>query len=463
MKHCFNIAMLFAATLASYSQSLNYQDLALLFSENNQNGSARFTGMSGAFGAVGGDISAININPAGIAVYTTSAFSATLNSRNTSNTANYYNSIQTTEEQFFNLSQAGGVFVFDSGHDNGWTKVAVGVNFRVSKDFRDGFLADGNSGIATFTQYPLDNNTIPVDYHLGKEQQFSSRTTGDLSEINIAFSAVHDHKLYIGGGFNTYDLNFSQSTLLTEYNTDGNNNNLNATLYQENSTTGTGISLNAGFIYKLTQNFRVGLAYQTPTWFTEVLQDTNYGFDRNNQIDIDLFQGETTYIEGDNRPYTEYNDRQLIAYRLKTPSKFTASGAFVFGKKGLVSMDYTHKNFSSIKLTQQNFSQENQFFQNELRNTHNLTIGTEWRMDRLSIRGGYSYEQSPLKKGSNIENITGYSVGGGYHFGNTKLDLSFSNSNRDTAYNFYAQFNAINAAKLTTDNKTITATLTFNL
>ena len=95
MKHFFNIAMLFAATLASYSQSLNYQDLALLFSENNQNGSARFTGMSGAFGAVGGDISAININPAGIAVYTTSAFSATLNSRNTSNTANYYNSIQT--------------------------------------------------------------------------------------------------------------------------------------------------------------------------------------------------------------------------------------------------------------------------------------------------------------------------------------------------------------------------------
>ena len=463
MKSFFTVAMLFAASLTSYSQSLGFQDLALLFSENNQNGSARFTGMSGAFGAIGGDISAINVNPAGIAVYTSSAFSATFNSRNTRNTANYYATARTTEDQFFNISQAGGVFVFNSGHNNGWTKVAVGVNYRIAKDFSNNFNAKGNSSIATFRQYPLDQNEVPIDYGIGNEQRFSSITNGELSEINIAFSAVHNHQLYVGGGLNTYDLNFTQITSLREENTDGNDNNLSATLFQENSTAGTGISLNAGFIYKLTQNFRVGLAYQTPTWFTEILQDTNYGFDRNNQIDIDLFQGETTYVEGNQSPYTEYNDRQLIAYRLKTPSKFTASGAVVFGKKGLVSVDYTHKNFRGMKLTQEDFSLENQFFQNELKNTHNLTIGTEWRMDRLSVRGGYSYEQSPLKNGLNTENITGYSVGGGYHFGNTKIDLSFSDRNRDTRYNFYTQFNNIKAATLTTDNRTITATLTFNL
>ncbi len=36
-----------------------YVDYALKFSSNNYSGTARFTGMSGAFGALGGDFSSI--------------------------------------------------------------------------------------------------------------------------------------------------------------------------------------------------------------------------------------------------------------------------------------------------------------------------------------------------------------------------------------------------------------------
>ena len=36
---------------------------------DNSVGSARFQSMGGAFGALGGDLSAININPAGSAVF----------------------------------------------------------------------------------------------------------------------------------------------------------------------------------------------------------------------------------------------------------------------------------------------------------------------------------------------------------------------------------------------------------
>ena len=65
----YKLIFFITATFTIQSQSLGYQDLALLFSGNDNNGSARFVAMSGAFGAVGGDISAMNINPAGIAVY----------------------------------------------------------------------------------------------------------------------------------------------------------------------------------------------------------------------------------------------------------------------------------------------------------------------------------------------------------------------------------------------------------
>ena len=75
MKYLLSISIFLTVTFSSYSQSLGYQDLSVLFSQNDDNGSARFTGMSGAFGALGGDVSSININPAGISVFNNSTFS----------------------------------------------------------------------------------------------------------------------------------------------------------------------------------------------------------------------------------------------------------------------------------------------------------------------------------------------------------------------------------------------------
>ena len=61
----------------------------------------------------------------------------------------------------------------------------------------------------------------------------------------MAFSSVHLNKLYVGFALNFYDLNFSQQTLLTEFNSDVNENELDVDLYQETITTGSGFSANA--------------------------------------------------------------------------------------------------------------------------------------------------------------------------------------------------------------------------
>ena len=461
MKRFLIIAIVFAATFTSYSQALGYQDLGILFSENDENGSARYTSMSGAFGALGGDLSSININPAGLAVFKNSAFSGTFNSRKTDITSTYYGSSLTTQEQFFNLSQAGAVLVFDTAYNSEWSKFAMGFNYRVTKDFANGFLAQGNSGIATFTEFPLDNNTPKIDYNIADEQQFRNNYGGDITELNIAFSAVHQKKLYIGASVNFYDLNFNQFATLTEFNNDGNGNDLDANFYQENFTSGTGFSLNAGFIYKLHPNFRFGLAYQTPTWYTELFEESNI-------VNNDGFLGDTEIIVSNNN--TVYDNTsggffpsQELLYKLKTPSKLTASAALIFGKNGLLSLDYSNKNYKNIQLSGgANFTTENQFFQNELRNTHNFNVGTEWRFDRFSVRGGYRFEQNPDKLALDTDNIEGYSVGGGYNFGSFKLDFSYSDSNRTSPYNFYSGFN-VNAANLDINNKVFTATVTMNL
>ena len=461
MKKYITIAILFAVSITSYSQSLGYQDLGVLFSENDNNGSARFTAMSGAFGALGGDVSVMNINPAGIAVFKNSVFSGTANSRNSSIISNYYGNSLTTQDQFVNLSHAGAVLVFDSAYNSEWSKFAIGFNYRITKDFTDSFLAQGNSGVATFTEFPLDTNNPKIDYNIADEQRFTNNYNGEISELNIAFSSVHQNKLYIGLGLNFYDLNFSQQSQLTEFNSDANNNELDANFYQENLTTGTGFSANAGFIYKAHQSFRFGVSYQTPTWFTEIIETTNI-------TDNDGYFGDTNIaVSNENVVYDNtsggFFPTQELLYRLKTPSKLTASAAFIFGKNGLLSFDYINKNYQNMKLTNGVFTQENQFFQNELRNTHSYNVGTEWRLDRFSVRGGYKFEQNPDKLAKDSDNLKGYSLGAGYNFGSFKLDFSYSDNNRTGIYNFYPQFNTVNPAELQIDNRTITATVTLNL
>jgi long-subunit fatty acid transport protein len=460
MKNFVTVAALLAVVLTSHSQSLGYQDLAVLFSQDDANGTARFASMSGAFGALGGDISVMNINPAGLAVFNNSLFSGSFNSRNIDIRADYYGTSRKNQDQFLNLSQAGAVLVFDNAYKSDWSKFAIGFNYRITKDFTNGFEARGNSGVPTFRDFPLDENTETIDYNIAEEQRFFNNYIGEITELNIAFSSVYKNKLYLGAALNFYDLNFSQRSTLFEFNRDVDGNTLDANLYQENFTSGGGFSLNVGFIYKANENIRFGLSYQTPTLFSELLEESNI-------LDNDGFMGDTEITVSNNNSsydntYGGNLPTQRFTYRLKTPSKLTASAAFIFGKKGLLSIDYSNKKYQNTKLSNADFSNENQFFQNELRNTHSFNVGSEWRFERFSIRGGYRFEQSPDRLALDSDHVKGYSFGGGYNFGNFKLDFAYSDNNRTAPYNFYPGFN-VNSANLSIDNRIFTTTFTINL
>jgi len=460
MKRFYLLAIFFASTLVSFSQSLGYQDLGLLFSQNDQNGTARFTSMAGAFGALGGDLSSMNINPAGLSVFTNSLFTGTINSRASNINSNYYNTNTNSQNQFINLSQIGAVLVFESAYSKDWSKFAIGFNYRIAKDFADSFVTEGNSGITTFTEFPLDTNQDPIQYNIADSQRFENNYGGNLSELNLGFSSVFQNSLHVGLSFNFYGLTFNQRATLYEFNSDIDGNELEAKLYQENFTTAGGFSANLGFIYKAHQNIRFGLSYQTPTWFSEIMEETNIvnneGF--NGDAEISVSNDNVIY---DNTTGNFFPTQELI-YRFRTPSNLTASAAFIFGKNGLISIDYSHKGFNNIQLSGANFREENQFFQNELRNTNNLNIGSEWRFDRFSVRGGYMFEQNPDKLSINSDNITGYSFGGGYNFNNFKLDFSYRDNNRTGVYNFYSGFD-VNSTELNINNKIFTTTLTISL
>ena len=349
-----------------------------------------------------------------------------------------------------------------------WSKFALGANYRITKDFSDGFFTSGNSGLATFREYPIDVNDPALEFNNTTGQRFDNTYNGEITEMNFALSSVYQKKLFLGVSLNFYELNFLQESLLTEFNNDGNGNDLTVDLFQSNIIAGTGFSANLGFIYKTSNNFRFGLAYQTPTWYTNIIQDTN--FDPASLADANINDiGDTTYFFNDDRSYTETNNLFFADYALRTPSKLTTSAAYIFGKSGLISVDYTRRYFSNINLNSNdilmdNFNLENQFFQNELRNTNNLNIGTEWRFDRLSLRGGYRYEQAPDSLAIASDDLTGYSLGAGYDFGNFRIDFAYSNNNRTAAYNFYPQPDfEVQSAELSLDNRVFTTSISFHL
>ncbi|CAM1334016.1 OmpP1/FadL family transporter [Tenacibaculum aestuariivivum] len=460
MKLFLTFAILIASTFTSFSQSLNYNELGILFSEDANYGTARFEAMSGAFGALGGDISSLAINPAGASITKKSVFSATLNNKNTQYSSMYYGNTNNTQNNEFNISQAGGIFSFKTAYNSDWNRFALSFNYRLKKDFNSFYTANGNSGEAYFTEH-LNDTSITFDNP--QEQHLENKTSGQSSVFSIGFSSVHQNKLFVGATLNFHSTEFNQLVKLNEFNNDDNENTLDAFNAQDSNFNANGFSLNLGFIYKFNQNIRIGLAYETPTWHGEVRERSNLIAYNDNDIIFKNYIGYFDLIAPnvDNN----YEENPLFiesVYNLRTPSKVTASGAYVFGKNGLISVDYTYKDYTNTKFSGGNFSEQNTAFANNYQNTQILNIGTEWRFDKMSIRGGYHYEKNPnllLGGNTNKDNISGFSTGLGYNFGNTKFDLSYSKRENKQFYTVY------NTGDLTVNKNTtsISGTLTFNL
>ena len=85
---------------------------AVRYANNNLTGTARFTALSGAFGALGGDFSSLNVNAAGGAVFLRNQITFTLSNSSVQNNTNYFGSNASTCDTSYDLNQIGSVFVF---------------------------------------------------------------------------------------------------------------------------------------------------------------------------------------------------------------------------------------------------------------------------------------------------------------------------------------------------------------
>ena len=476
---------------------------AVRFSQSEIQGTARFRALSGAFGALGGDMSAVSANPAGSAVFSQSHATFTGSNMDSKNSTNYFGTVTDTNSSNFDINQGGAAFVFANRNSNSpWKKFTLGLAYDRTNNFDDVWNAVGrntnNQSIDLyFSNYAdgvrlgdisvLDGEFIEDAYAdignafgFGHQQAFlgyqafileadaddDENTTyfsnladgtfdhdylytsaGYNGKIAFNLAAQYEDNLYLGINLNSHFIDYQRSSSLLEDNANGGliteidfDNNL--------STTGNGFSFQLGGIMKLTPEFRVGLTYDSPTWYTIQEETTQL-------IDTNEADSEIRFISDIVNIYPEY--------KLKTPAKVTGSLAYIFAKQGLISFDYSKKDFGSTELRPtQDFTDINNTMTDVLTDAATYRLGAEYKHKQFSFRGGYRFEESPYTDGVTIGDLSGHSLGIGYNFGNTKLDLTYDQWQRTDETPLF-NLGLTDAASIDRKNKNITLSLSFNI
>lgn len=307
--------------------------------------------------------------------------------------------------------------------------------------------ADPNN-VDYYTNIPTGGNYYHENY---------VQTSGFNGKLSANFATAYKNKLFLGFNLNAHFTDYTKSTSVYE----GNNNplytsGLTVTDIQfdnELYTYGSGFSMNVGAIYKFTDNFRAGIAYESPTWY-------NLNDELSQRLIVRTTDGTTNYQDVVNPNIVNIYE----TYKIQTPSKWTFSGAYIFGKKGLISVDYATKDYSNIKFKPTNdsfFSDLNSQMRSQFKNAYELRIGGEYKIKRWSLRGGYRFEESPYKVDFAMGDLTGYSTGIGYNFGESRLDVAYANDHRN--YNQSLISSGMNdTARIRTTNNNITVTYSIN-
>lgn len=381
-----------------------------VYSGGGLQGTAKYNAMAGSMGALGGDASAAVTNPAGVGVAISSSISGTLDINNINNKSTLAGA---SKEYSFNktdLGNIGGIASFQLLTETPWKFVNIGVNYS-SKSIEDYVETPGNNNLTY---------SIPATADVLTYAGHAFNRYGNVSKMNIAIGANYDNQIYIGGGLNFHGAQIDQYDSAAFYSAVDKKIDYYEKQDTPYSETSSGFSANVGIIGKISQEFRLGAALETPTWWT---MERVYNY------------------------YSSPNDGTAAEDRkLTTPMKATLSAAMVPTKNLAVNVDYTvglgkpkYKVYGGAE------TELNNFYKEYSQTTSEIKIGAEYRIKNFRLRGGYGYESNPTKT-VNLTELTvngnlkdaSYSnfllgerntlgLGLGYDFGSVFLDFAYQN------------------------------------
>ena len=487
--------------LAMSVNAQNAYDASLLLG-NDLNGTARFVGMGGAMGALGGDVSVMGTNPAGIGIFRSNDISVSFGFNNTATESAFNRTSMKEDKTRASFDQIGIVYTHKIGNTTSLRYVNFGFNYHKSKNFNrlfsmggqtdglsqswqlsqgldglsssssfDDILDDSNPYRAFWNKYPvlsmMGARTGVVDYYNGipmgwdgYSNNFYSQETGGINQydFNVAFNI--EDRVYVGATLGIYDVNYDRFTSYTEeLDDDYGEANGGYTLDNYYGLDGTGIDLKLGVIVRPMEDspFRLGFAVHTPTWY-----DLSESYNATMSSDILAFDSPYTQTLSDflDYGYLKYD------YRLVTPWKFNVSAGTTLGGLVALGAEYEYADYGASTLEDvDGYELGGQPSVEEfLKGVHTFRVGMEARLaPEFSIRAGYNYASSVFSDDAysalnsyrtstdfnNVKEKNTFTVGLGYRGSVVYADLAYK---YDTYKSDFYAFDDIDLPATKVDN-----------
>jgi len=501
-------------SLTAFSTIIFSQNLfdALKMAENDISGTARYSSMAGAFGALGGDASAIKDNPAGLGIFRKSELTYTgdwllQNAKSTWNGTPSSDSKKSIGANNLTLvlaaptmkSKMGYSGLLSSNFSFSYNKLKnFDRNSSINSDAAGSSMADYfayftgnlNNNDLEWDNYPqqryssaFDNENLPwmsVMAHYGRlispytnasgktewqssldkdekvTPSYNLQEKGNISEYSLGWSGNFSNRIFVGATINLHSMSYMAES---KYNEDFEHRG-GMTLHNTLITNGNGLNLNVGAIIVPVDFIRIGIAVHSPIYYS--VKTTNYStLAFNTTVDGQLQSPEFS-----------------TKYKLDTPLQINLSAAFI-GTRGLISAEYIYSDYKNMQLLDVSgdakaYSYDNLDINTMLNNAHTIKIGGEYKVtNNLALRAGYANQSNITKTDATkwlgatsvrtdpeffLHNRTDYlTLGLGYREAGWYVDLAVTNKLTDESYYAFNSTDMYDAFKTTPANvKTLT-------
>lgn len=465
------IMMMVLATLTTVGVGAQSAYDVTNIANNDLNGTARFVSMGGALGALGGDITTMGTNPAGIGIYRSNDAMLSFGYSSVGAESKIGGQTFNSNKNRWSFDNAGFVISTKIGNQTALRYVNFGFNYKKAKSFNRTATMAGQLG---FSQTDLmawqannmyndpynsvdllqlqqnelnpyndnrvgwlgalgfDADLVGTDdtpdypfYNYGYEPfiNYRSRETGgiDQYDFNVAFN-IND-RVYIGFTVGAYNVDYRKSYYYSE---EDQSNSDNYNLSSENRIEGIGWNAKLGIIFRPFEEspLRVGLAIHTPTFYSlsyktrAAIQSTLWY--------TDIKTGEQFQEEKSFSTFYDLGNKDMKhEFDLHTPWKYNVSLGYTVGSSLALGAEYEYENYYSTKFYYADeeggkMEFETQQVKQTNKGVHTFRVGAEYKViSQFALRLGYNISSAAYKENA-VKVLTTNSLNVDTDFANAK-------------------------------------------
>ena len=413
------------------------------------NGTARFVGMGGAMGALGGDLSTIGTNPAGLGIFRSNDVSMSFGFSNIGTESNYMGHKLSNNKTRFSFDNMGFVVSHHVGNHTALRFVNFGFNYCRAKSFYRNTLM---SGELPFSQTDLmstqANNMFldaynPVDLWQLRQDKinpyddnrvgwlgslgFDAGLVETADDIDPPYSNPHAQPLanYKGierGGINQYDFNVSFNLQdrvylglsIGLYDVDYRK----TYFYQEdlgagdsydlsswNDIEGIGWNVKLGAFVRPFEDspLRIGFAVHSPTIYSLSYHTSAIMHSKLWYVNTET-QQEFLEEKKIDTFYELYDSDMKTDFDFHTPWKYNVSLGYTVGSSLALGAEYEFEDYGKNKFFYPDYDGEEMYFENDQikqvnKGVHTFRAGAEYKViPQFAFRFGYNYSSTAFEK-----------------------------------------------------------------